>query len=138
MNIPILGGDGFDSPQLLELAGKENLKNCYFSGHFFSGSSVPQVKTFVTNHKKRYNTVPDMLGALGYDAVYMLADAIKRAGKADRDAIRNALAATKNLKLVTGIISLDENRNPIKSAVIISFDANGNQVYKTTVNPPKK
>jgi len=138
MNIPILGADGFDSPQLAELAGKENLKNCYFSGHFFSGSSAPQVKTFVTNHKKRYNTVPDMLGALGYDAVYMLADAIKRAGKVDREAIKNALATTKNLKLVTGTISLDENRNPIKSAVIISFDANGNQVYKTTVNPPKK
>lgn len=138
INVPILGGDGFDSPQLVELAGKENLKNCYFSGHFFSGSSAPQVKTFVANYKKRYNIVPDMLAALGYDAVYMLADAIKRAGKVDRDAIRAALAATKNLKLVTGTINLDENRNPIKSAVIVGFDANGNQVYKTTVNPPRK
>ncbi len=138
INVPILGGDGFDSPQLAELAGKENLKDCYFSGHFFSGSSAPQVKTFVANYKKRYNAVPDMLGALGYDAVYMLADAIKRAGKVDRDAIRTALAATKNLKLVTGTINLDENRNPIKSAVIIGFDANGNQVYKTTVNPPRR
>lgn len=138
INVPILGGDGFDSPQLAELAGKENLKDCYFSGHFFSGSSAPQVKTFVANYKKRYNAVPDMLGALGYDAVYMLADAIKRAGKVDRDAIRAALAATKNLKLVTGTINLDENRNPIKSAVIIGFDANGNQVYKTTVNPPRR
>lgn len=138
INVPILGGDGFDSPQLAELAGKENLKNCYFSGHFFSGSSAPQVKTFVANYKKRYNAVPDMLAALGYDAAYMLADAIKRAGKVDRTAIRDALAATKNLKLVTGTISLDENRNPVKSAVIIGFDANGNQVYKTTVNPPRK
>lgn len=135
---PILGGDGFDSPQLAELAGKENLKDCYFSGHFFSGSSAPQVRTFVANYKKRYNAVPDMLGALGYDAVYMLADAIKRAGKVDKDAIRDALAVTKGLKLVTGTITLDENRNPIKSAVIIGFDSNGNQVYKTTVNPPKK
>jgi branched-chain amino acid transport system substrate-binding protein len=136
--IPILGGDGFDSPQLAELAGKENLKDCYFSGHFFSGSSAPEVKRFVANYKKRYNAVPDMLGALGYDAVYMLADAIKRAGKIDRDAIRDALAATKGLKLVTGTITLDENRNPIKSAVIVGFDSNGNQVYKTTVSPPKK
>ncbi|MGC8717701.1 MAG: ABC transporter substrate-binding protein, partial [bacterium] len=71
-------------------------------------------------------------------AVYMLVDAIKRAGKIDREAIRDALAATKGLKLVTGTITLDENRNPIKSAVIIGFDSNGNQVYKTTVNPPKK
>lgn len=138
INVPILGGDGFDSPQLAELAGKENLKNCYFSGHFFAGSSAPQVKTFVANYKKRYNAVPDMLAALGYDAAYMLADAIKRAGKVDRDAIRDALANTKNLKLVTGTITLDENRNPQKSAVIIGFDSNGNQVYKTTVNPPKK
>jgi branched-chain amino acid transport system substrate-binding protein len=138
INVPILGGDGFDSPQLVQLAGKENLKDCYFSGHFFAGSSAPQVKTFVANFKKRYNQVPDMLAALGYDAAYMLADAIKRAGKVDRDAIRDALANTKNLKLVTGTITLDENRNPQKSAVIIGFDSNGNQVYKTTVNPPKK
>ncbi len=138
ITVPILGGDGFDSPQLAELAGKENLKDCYFSGHFFSGSSAPEVKRFVANYKKRYNAVPDMLGALGYDAVYMLVDAIKRAGKIDREAIRDALAATKGLKLVTGTITLDENRNPIKSAVIIGFDSNGNQVYKTTVNPPKK
>ena len=138
INVPILGGDGFDSPQLVQLAGKENLKDCYFSGHFFAGSSAPQVKTFVANFKKRYNQVPDMLAALGYDAAYMLADAIKRAGKVDRDAIRDALANTKNLKLVTGTITLDENRNPQKSAVIVGFDSNGNQVYKTTVNPPKK
>ncbi len=138
INVPILGGDGFDSPQLAELAGKENLKNCYFSGHFFAGSSAPQVKTFVANYKKRYNAVPDMLAALGYDAAYMLADAIKRAGKVDRDAIRDALANTKNLKLVTGTITLDESRNPQKSAVIIGFDSNGNQVYKATVNPPRK
>ncbi|MBC7319962.1 ABC transporter substrate-binding protein [bacterium] len=138
INVPILGGDGFDSPQLAELAGKENLKNCYFSGHFFAGSKSPEVRTFVANYKKRYNAVPDMLAALGYDAVYMLADAIKRAGKVDRDAIRDALANTKNLKLVTGTITLDENRNPKKSAVIVGFDSNGNQVYKTTVNPPKK
>ncbi|MGC8970998.1 MAG: ABC transporter substrate-binding protein [bacterium] len=138
INVPILGGDGFDSPQLAQLAGKENLKDCYFSGHFFAGSSAPQVKTFVANYKKRYNAVPDMLAALGYDAAYMLADAIKRAGKVDRDAIRDALANTKNLKLVTGTITLDENRNPQKSAVIVGFDSNGNQVYKTTVNPPKK
>ena len=138
INVPILGGDGFDSPQLVQLAGKENLKDCYFSGHFFAGSSAPQVKTFVANFKKRYNQVPDMLAALGYDAAYMLADAIKKAGKVDRDAIRDALANTKNLKLVTGTITLDENRNPQKSAVIIGFDSNGNQVYKTTVNPPKK
>lgn len=138
INVPILGGDGFDSPQLAQLAGKENLKDCYFSGHFFAGSSAPQVKTFVANYKKRYNAVPDMLAALGYDAAYMLADAIKRAGKVDRDAIRDALANTKNLKLVTGTITLDENRNPQKSAVIVGFDNNGNQVYKTTVNPPKK
>lgn len=138
INVPILGGDGFDSPQLAELAGKENLKDCYFSGHFFAGSNVPEVRTFVANYKKRYNAVPDMLAALGYDAAYMLADAIKRAGKVDRDAIRDALANTKNLKLVTGTITLDENRNPRKSAVIIGFDSNGNQVYKATVNPPKK
>ena len=77
---------------------------------------------------------PDAFNALGYDTVYLLADAIKRAGGPDSVKIKDALAGTKDLELVTGLYSVDENHHPIKSATILEYK-NGKQVFKTKVNP---
>lgn len=129
-----LGGDGFDSPKLAEIAGKANLNNAFFTNHYTPKDSAPVVQNFVTQYKTKYGSEPDALAALGYDAAKMLVDGIKRAGSTDAAAITKALAETKNLELVTGNISLDAQHNPVKSAVIIELK-DGEQTFKERVNP---
>jgi branched-chain amino acid transport system substrate-binding protein len=134
ITVPMLGGDGWDSPKLAEIAGKEVLNNSYFSNHYSTEDKDPKVTQFVEDYKAEYNQTPDALAALGYDGAMMLVDAIKRAGSAEPAKIKDALAQTKDLQLVTGRISLDANHNPIKSAVIIELK-NGIQTFKEKINP---
>jgi len=131
---PVLGGDGWDSPKLVEMAGKEVLNNTYFSNHYSTEDKDPKVSKFVEDYTKEYNQTPDALAALGYDGAMMIVDAIKRAGSAEPDKIKEALAQTKGLELVTGLISLDASHNPIKSAVIIEMK-DGKQTFKEKINP---
>lgn len=132
---PIMGGDGWDSPQLLEIAGKDALNNTYMSNHYAADDTSPEIQKFVESFKKDYNNeTPDALAALGYDATKLLADAIKRAGAAEPEKIKDALAKTKDLKLATGIVTLNENHDPVKSAVVVEFK-DGKQVFKAKVNP---
>ncbi len=134
INVPILGGDGWDSPKLVEMAGKEVLNNTYFSNHYSIEDKDPKVSKFVEDYKTEYNQNPDALAALGYDGAMMIVDAIKRANSAEPEKIKDALAQTKDLQLVTGLISLDASHNPIKSAVIIEMK-DGNQTFKEKINP---
>ena len=131
---PLIGTDGWDSPKLVEIAGAQPLENTYFSNHYSPEDKDPKVVKFVEPYKKEYGQTPDALAALGYDAALMVADAIKRAGAADPAKIKDALAQTKNLQLVSGIITLDAEHNPIKSAAIIEMK-DGKQVFKEKVNP---
>lgn len=134
INVPLLGTDGWDSPKLVEIASAAPLNNTYFSNHYSPEDKDPKVVKFVESYKKEYNQTPDALAALGYDAALMLADAIKRAGAADPAKIKDALVATKNLQLVSGVITLDDKHNPIKSAAIIEMK-DGKQIFKEKVNP---
>lgn len=134
MTQPLLGGDGWDSPKLAEIAGAAALTNTYFSNHYSPEDTDPRVVKFVEAYKKEYGQVPDAFAALGYDATVMAADAIKRANSTEPGKIRDALAQTKNLQGVTGTINLDANHNPVKSAVVIEMKQ-GKQVFKEKVNP---
>ncbi|MBE3595684.1 MAG: ABC transporter substrate-binding protein [Hydrogenibacillus sp.] len=131
---PMMGGDGWDSPKLVELAGKTNLNNTFFTNHYSSQDPDPQVQKFVKAYKDKYGSDPDGFAALGYDAMYLIADAIKRAGSSDPVKIHDALAQTKDLQLATGKISIDEYHNPVKSAAIIEFK-DGEQTFRTKINP---
>jgi branched-chain amino acid transport system substrate-binding protein len=131
---PLLGGDGWDSPKLLEIAGAAALENGFFSNHYSPEDKDPRVVKFVEAYKKEYGQVPDAMAALGYDAALMAADAIKRANSTDPVKIKDALAQTKALQVVTGQINLDANHNPIKSAVVIEMKE-GKQVFKEKINP---
>jgi len=131
---PIIGGDGWDSPKLVEIAGKEALAGTYFSNHYAADDKDPKVVKFVETYKKDYGQVPDALAALAYDATMMLVDAIKRANSAEPQKIRDALEQTKNLQVVSGSITLDKDHNPVKSAVVIEVK-DGNLVFKEKVNP---
>uniref|UniRef100_UPI0005CD5729 ABC transporter substrate-binding protein n=1 Tax=Geobacillus kaustophilus TaxID=1462 RepID=UPI0005CD5729 len=119
LNVPIMGGDGWDSPKLVEIAGKDALNNTYITNHYSSGDPDPKIQEFVKAFKAKYNKAPDAFNALGYDTAYFLADAIKRAGSADPVKIKDALAQTKDLQLVSGTLTLNEHHDPVKSAAIL-------------------
>ncbi|MGB9866645.1 MAG: ABC transporter substrate-binding protein [Bacillota bacterium] len=128
-----LGGDGWDSPDLVKIGGKA-VEGGYFSNHYSPESTVPEAVEFLNAYKAKYNKEPDALAALAYDAALILFDAIKRAGSTEGPKIRDALAATKDFKAVSGTITFDQNRNPIKSAAIITIK-DGKQKLFTVVNP---
>ena len=130
----LLGTDGWDDPKLVEIAGAAALNNGFFSNHYSPQDTDPNVVKFVEAYKKEYGQEPSALAALGYDSALMLIDAIKRAGSDDPAKIRDALEQTKGLQVSTGIISLDANHNPIKSAVVIEMK-DGKQVFKEKINP---
>ncbi|MFU0825186.1 ABC transporter substrate-binding protein [Clostridium sp.] len=128
INIPILGGDGYESPKLLELAGKSALNEVYFTNHYSSKDTSSEVVKFQKAFKDKYNKEPDAFNALGYDLAYFCADALKRAGEADPMKLKDALASTKDFKGVTGTITIDENHNPIKSITILQMK-DGEQTF---------
>ncbi len=133
LKVPLMGGDGWDAPDLFKIAG-DALDGSYFSNHFAPDAATPKAKKFVADFSKKYGQPPTGLGALGYDAAAVLFDAIKRAGKLDHAAVRDAIAATKNFEGVSGTITIDKDRNAEKSAVIIKI-VNGEGKYESTVAP---
>lgn len=134
LDVPFMGGDGWDSPTLLKLAGAEALKNVYFTNHYSSRDSEQKIQDFVKAFEEKYGKKPDAFNALGYDSLYLLADAIKRAGSNDPVKIKEALEQTKDLELITGTFTYDENHNPVKSITILTFE-NGEQKFETKIMP---
>ncbi|PEJ25929.1 ethanolamine utilization protein EutJ [Peribacillus butanolivorans] len=135
LDVPFMGGDGWDSPKLIEIAGAKALNNTFITNHYSSGDPDEKIQNFVSAFKAKYkDKSPDAFNALGYDTGYYLADAIKRAGSTDSEKIKDALEKTKDLELVTGTFTLDEKHNPIKSATILEFK-DGKQVFNTKINP---
>ncbi len=136
MEIPMLGADGWD--EIANNAGDEVI-GCYYSNHYSPDADDAEVKAFVEKYKAAYGETPNALAALGYDAMYIVADAIKKAGSVDPDKIQAAMMETDK-KFVTGQISFNELRNPVKSAVMVELvagdEANKPKViYAATVNP---
>src|SRR5262249_5204501 len=128
------GGDGWDGASLIPVGGKA-IEGSYFSYHFSTEDKSPAVQEFVTKYKKKYNNkLPDAFAALGYDAVNLLADAIKRAGGTDPEKLRDAIANTKDFPGVTGKITINPERNANKSAVIITIK-DGALHYFGTIEP---
>ena len=134
MNVPFVGGDGWESPKLLEIGGKA-LNGSFYANHYFYGDPSPKVHNFVQKYKDRYGAIPDALAALGYDAMGVLADAMKRAGKIEGAAVRDAIAATKNYQGVTGTITLGPDRNPVGKKIVIEEIKNQQLTLRTTIDP---
>jgi branched-chain amino acid transport system substrate-binding protein len=142
-----MGGDGWDSAKLQELAGAGYPGN-YFTTHFSSEDTDPMVQNFVKNFKKLTSGMnPGAMAALGYDAALILSQALERTiAKTNKEKVgspefktelKNQINATKDFKGVTGTITLDENRNAIKSVVIIKTTPEGPQFFGK-INPEKK
>ena len=132
LTVPFFGGDGWVSDQLLEIGG-EALNGCYYSTHFSPEDSAPAVQSFVKKFKARWPSdgTPDAFAALGYDAAYVLVDAIKRAGTTEGPKLRDALAATKDFSGASGITTIDKDRNATKGATIIAIKGGKLQFAKT-------
>jgi branched-chain amino acid transport system substrate-binding protein len=129
---PLLGADGWDSPKLIEL-GRKHMENTFFTTHFSPEDPSPAVQTFVGSYKARHGERPDGHATMGYEAAAILLAAIRRAGTTDGRAVRDAIAQT-NLRLVTGQITFDAQRNPIKPIVFLEVKG-GRPVFRTTRLP---
>lgn len=135
IDVPVMGGDGWDSPTLVDIAGAGPLNNTFITNHYSSGDSDPKVQDFVKAFQGKYDgKSPDAFAALGYDTAYFLADAIKRAGSGDPEKIRKALEETDGLQVVSGNLKVNENHDQVKAAVILEYKE-GKQEFNTKVNP---
>lgn len=134
ITVPIVGGDGWDSPKLPEIAGADALNNTFFTNHYSPDADSAESKAFVAAFEKEYNQKPDAPAVLGYDALKLMVDAIKRAGAADPAKVSKALAETKSFNAVTGALALNDKHDAVKSVTIIKFQ-DGKQAYCSTVNP---
>ena len=147
---PLVGGDGWESPKLLEGAGggegkTSALEGCYFTDHSSLDEKNPVVKKFVEAYKTAYSVKDvDALSAQGYDAANVLFAAMKAAGKpADGDynsdtyraKVRDAIAATKHFQGATGDITLDDGRNAKKPAVVLQIKGNNYKNVVATFQP---
>lgn len=130
---PLLGGDGWDAPQLWQLGGA-SLNGNYISNHYSVDDPSPAIQKFVADYKARYNILPDALAALGYDSMKVLGDAIKRAGTTENVKLRDAIAQTRDFPGVTGKITIDSDRNAVKPAVVLKLQ-DSKFVYETTISP---
>ncbi len=131
INAPLLGGDGWDSPSLVKVGGAA-MEGNFFSNHYSAEDKSEVVQGFLKKFKDPAEA--DAMAALGYDSAMILADAIKRAGTTDGPALRDAIAATKEYQGVTGLITLDSQRNANKPAVILTIK-DGKFNFVETVTP---
>jgi len=133
IKVPMLGGDGWDSDKTFEIGG-EAINGCYYSNHYSSDDIRPEVQKFVSDYKKLYGSTPDAMSVLGFDAMMILADSIKRAGTTDNQKLRDAIAATKDYNGITGKVSMDAQRNALKPLVVLKIN-NGKTEFVKLVNP---
>jgi len=134
LTVPLFGGDGWESDKLTEGKAKDALEGCFFSTHISTEDPNPLIQNFIKKYRDKYKIEPDAYSFLGYDAIMLMADAIKRAGSTDGEKIKNELAKTKDFKGVTGNITINDQRNAIKPAVVLEIK-DGKFKYKETIAP---
>ena len=131
---PLLGADGWDAPELWDRGG-DSLNGSYISSHYSAEDKSPLVQQFVKDYKQHYgNLQPDAHAALGYDSMRVVAEAIQRAGASDSVKLRDELAHTKSFPGVTGLITINAERNAVKPAVVLKL-LDGRYIYQETIQP---
>jgi branched-chain amino acid transport system substrate-binding protein len=134
MNIPLLGGDGWDSPKLKEIGG-DALDGSYFLNFYTADDPSLNVKNFITSFQAKYNTLPDGSAAMGYEAANFLVHALREAKSLSSSDIRAAMAAAKEVSTLNGKMSIDSARNAVKPAVVLKIEKGTGPKYFVTVNP---
>jgi branched-chain amino acid transport system substrate-binding protein len=134
ITVPFLGSDSWGSAELLKLCGKD-CEGYYFSTHYAADAATPAATKFIQAFQAKYNTLPDDVAALTYDAFELLWQAIRSAGKLDRQGVRDALAKVPKYDGVTGMMQFkDGSGDPVKGAVILQIKE-GKFTYFATANP---
>lgn len=133
IDLPMLGGDGWEAPELVEIAGTA-AEGAMFPVHFSVGSTSAGSRGFVERFNARFHRMPTGVSALGYDAMMLLGDALRRAGSTDGSALREALRTTRGWVGVTGQITMDEQRNAQKPASVVRVKQ-GRLEFMTEVLP---
>ena len=121
INVPVLGGDGYDSPDILDLAGPDALNDVYYTNHYSPMDTAKDVVAFREAFSEKFNREPGAFHAMGYDLGYFFADAVERAGEATPEKIRDAMEATVDFKGITGTLSIDEFHNSVKAVTILEL-----------------
>jgi branched-chain amino acid transport system substrate-binding protein len=136
ITMPILGGDGYDTDLVSTVPGEALANEVYFTTHAYVGLDTGTANQFRTAYQKEYGVPPEnAFAALGYDAMGLVADAIKRAGSTDHAAVTAALAATSNFPAVTGNIAFKNGSHVPSKPVAVMYDDHGKVGLKTTVTP---
>jgi branched-chain amino acid transport system substrate-binding protein len=150
---PLVGGDGWESAKLIEIGG-DALNGCYYTNHWALDAPDPRLQAFLKTYRGKFGGDPDAIGGLAYDAANVLFGALQKlaeqdpqtfkgmasskAGsdvrKAAEKKLRDLIATTTNYPGVTGTITLDENRNASKPAVVIEIKG-GKKIFNSTFNP---
>jgi len=134
INVPFVGSDGWSTPELIKMCG-DTCEGFYFCNHYSSDSKNPATQDFVAAYKTAYGTTPDDVAALTYDACGLLWQALRTAGKIDREVLRQELSKMKSYKGVTGdIVFRPDSGDPVKGAVIMQIK-NGKFVWFSDVKP---
>jgi branched-chain amino acid transport system substrate-binding protein len=121
ITVPFIGSDAWSSPEIIKLGGAD-VDGSYFCNHFSTQIATDEAKKFVADYTAKYGQAPDDVAALTYDACGLTAEAIKAAGKNDREAVREALAQIREFKGVTGTFRFEPGSgDPIKSAVVLQI-----------------
>lgn len=136
LKVTMMGGDGWDSAKLVELGGSA-VEGSYFSTHYSSDDPSPLVQDFIKKYQGRHQRIPDAMAALGYDAMRVAIDAMRRARDLSGPALRDAIAATKDFPGVAGAITLDAGRNSVKPAVVVKVEGGKFKFVRAMPPPPE-
>ena len=121
ITVPFIGSDAWSSPEIIKLGGAD-VDGSYFCNHFSTQIATDEAKQFVADYTAKYGQAPDDVAALTYDACGLVTEAIKAAGKNEREAVREALAQIREFKGVTGTFRFEPGSgDPIKSAVVLQI-----------------
>ncbi|PIC98426.1 ABC transporter substrate-binding protein [Sporosarcina sp. P29] len=129
IDVPFVGGNGFNSPEVIKIAG-DAANGLIVATPWFSKKDDEKVKKFVEDYEAAYGMEPDQFAAQAYDGFYVMAEAIKNAGEADRDAIRDALAEIKDFEGVLGNMSFDEEGDIIMEPTVLIIEGDEYVVFE--------
>jgi branched-chain amino acid transport system substrate-binding protein len=150
---PLIGGDGWESEKLIEIGG-DALNGCYYSNHWALDAPDPKLQAFLKSYRDRFKSDPDAIGGLAYDAANVLFASLEKLSEQDPQTfkglssahagsparseaekkLRDVIASTANYGGATGTITLDQNRNASKPAVVIEIK-DGKKVFNSSFNP---
>jgi len=128
LSVPFVGGNGFNSPKVVEIA-KDAADGLIVATPWYGDRNDPKVKAFVAKYEKTYGKKPDQFAAQAYDALYTMAEALKKAGTADRERLRDALAATRDFHGVLGKFSFDAERDVVMEPTVLIVRGGKFQIF---------